>query len=330
MRTQSVTVNSNTAQSVPSLLSIENLGLIFQSADRRVHALRSMSLSIAHSEILALVGESGSGKSVTGLSLLRLHGKNAALSGKIFYNGKNLLELSEEEMRVYRGRELAMIFQEPMTALNPVFSVGFQMKEVLMLHAGLTAKNAETRATELMSQVGIPEAALRLKAYPFQLSGGMRQRVLIAIALAAKPKILIADEPTTALDVTIQAQILRLLREVNERESMAMLFITHDLGIVAKLAHRVAVMYAGEIVETGSVAEIFSAPRHPYTQALLASKQTAPRGEKLFAIPGTPPLMNELPQGCAFAQRCAYAEARCHETIPKQNDGAHVWRCIRR
>jgi len=330
MRTETATMNSVAMPSGTPLLSIENLGLIFHSAQQNVHALRSVTLTVAHGEILALVGESGSGKSVTGLSLLRLHSKNAALSGKIYYNGKNLLDLNEEDMRAYRGRELAMIFQEPMTALNPVFTVGFQMKEVLMLHAGLSAKVAELRAAELMTQVGIPEAALRLKAYPFQLSGGMRQRVLIAMALAAKPKILIADEPTTALDVTIQAQILRLLREVNEREKMAMLFITHDLGIVAKLAHRVAVMYAGEIVETASVAEIFSTPRHPYTQALLASKQTAPRGEKLFAIPGTPPLMNELPQGCAFAPRCAYAEARCRETIPEQNDGAHVWRCIRR
>jgi oligopeptide/dipeptide ABC transporter ATP-binding protein len=311
------------------ILSVENLRLTFSAGAKNVTALRGVTLELHESEILALVGESGSGKSVSGLSLLRLHGKNATLSGRIDFDGHNLTELSDDEMRVYRGKSMAMIFQEPMTALNPVFTVGFQLNEVLMLHRSLNSEDATAAAIALLTKVGIPEPELRLKSYPFQLSGGMRQRVLIAIALAAEPEILIADEPTTALDVTIQSQILRLLREINEREKMAMIFITHVLGIVAKLAHRVAVMYAGEIVETGTVAEIFETPKHPYTQALLASVHDAPRGQKLFAIPGSPPALTDLPAGCAFSARCNYAEQRCHSAIQPQVSGNRMWRCIR-
>lgn len=319
----SATLTSN------AIIAVKNLHLTFTSGIRKIHALRGVDLALNNSEILAIVGESGSGKSVTGLSLMKLHGKNATLTGEISYDGKNLMGLSDEEMRAYRGRHIAMIFQEPMTALNPVFTVGFQIAEVINLHSGLTGDEAMARAIELMKSVGIPEPELRLKSYPFQLSGGMRQRILIAMALAASPKILIADEPTTALDVTIQAQILRLLRDINESEKMAMIFITHDLGIVAKLAHRVAVMYAGEIVETGTVAEIFSAPKHPYTEALLKSVHSAPKGERLFAIAGTPPTMTELPSGCAFKERCAYAETRCRETIAMKSVGDRAWRCVR-
>jgi oligopeptide/dipeptide ABC transporter ATP-binding protein len=238
------------------------------------------------------------------------------------------MKKSEAEMQKIRGRQIAMIFQEPMTALNPVFTVGFQLNEVLALHMNLSPNEARHEAIQLMGKVGIPEPELRLKSYPFQLSGGMRQRVLIAMALAARPQILIADEPTTALDVTIQSQILRLLRDINEREKTSMIFITHDLGIVARLAHRVAVMYAGEIVETGTVAEIFASAKHPYTKALLASVTDVPRGTPLSAIPGSPPQLSEAIHGCAFAPRCALAEPTCRKTIPLRSAQQHEWRCI--
>jgi len=317
-----------TSAPAQTLLKVADLALKFRAGNRVVHALRGVSFSLAPSEILAIVGESGSGKSVTGLSLLRLHGKNAELQGQINLSGEDLNAKSEAEMRKIRGRRIAMIFQEPMTALNPVFTVGFQLNEVLALHMGLSPKDARSEAIRLMGKVGIPEPELRLGSYPFQLSGGMRQRVLIAMALAAKPEILIADEPTTALDVTIQSQILRLLREINEREKTSMIFITHDLGIVARLAHRVAVMYAGEIVETGTVAEIFAAPKHPYTRALLASVADVPRGSRLSAIPGSPPQLSEAIHGCAFAPRCSFAEPACQQTIPPRAAEGHEWRCI--
>lgn len=317
-----------TSAPAQTLLKVADLALKFRAGNRVVHALRGVSFSLAPSEILAIVGESGSGKSVTGLSLLRLHGKNAELQGQINLSGEDLNAKSEAEMRKIRGRRIAMIFQEPMTALNPVFTVGFQLNEVLTLHMGLSPKDARSEAIRLMGKVGIPEPELRLGSYPFQLSGGMRQRVLIAMALAAKPEILIADEPTTALDVTIQSQILRLLREINEREKTSMIFITHDLGIVARLAHRVAVMYAGEIVETGTVAEIFAAPKHPYTRALLASVADVPRGSRLSAIPGSPPQLSEAIHGCAFAPRCSFAEPACQQTIPPRAAEGHEWRCI--
>lgn len=317
-----------TSAPAQTLLKVADLALKFRAGNRVVHALRGVSFSLAPSEILAIVGESGSGKSVTGLSLLRLHGKNAELQGQINLSGEDINAKSEAEMRKIRGRRIAMIFQEPMTALNPVFTVGFQLNEVLTLHMGLSPKDARSEAIRLMGKVGIPEPELRLGSYPFQLSGGMRQRVLIAMALAAKPEILIADEPTTALDVTIQSQILRLLREINEREKTSMIFITHDLGIVARLAHRVAVMYAGEIVETGTVAEIFAAPKHPYTRALLASVADVPRGSRLSAIPGSPPQLSEAIHGCAFAPRCSFAEPACRQTIPLRAAEGHEWRCI--
>lgn len=317
-----------TSAPAQTLLKVADLALKFRAGNRVVHALRGVSFSLAASEILAIVGESGSGKSVTGLSLLRLHGKNAELQGQINLSGEDINAKSEAEMRKIRGRRIAMIFQEPMTALNPVFTVGFQLNEVLALHMGLSPKDARSEAIRLMGKVGIPEPELRLGSYPFQLSGGMRQRVLIAMALAAKPEILIADEPTTALDVTIQSQILRLLREINEREKTSMIFITHDLGIVARLAHRVAVMYAGEIVETGTVAEIFAAPKHPYTRALLASVADVPRGSRLSAIPGSPPQLSEAIHGCAFAPRCSFAEPACRQTIPLRAAEGHEWRCI--
>lgn len=313
----------------PPLLEAKGLTLTFTSGTRTTHALRGVNFNLEPSEILALVGESGSGKSVTGLSLLRLHNKNACLAGEIRFKGENLITLDEASMRKIRGRKIAMVFQEPMTALNPVFTVGFQLYEVLELHRNLSAAAAQREAISLLAKVKIPEPELRLKNYPFQLSGGMRQRILIAMALAANPEILIADEPTTALDVTIQAQILQLLREINERDKTAMIFITHDLGIVAKLAHRVAVMYAGQIVETGSVAEIFSAAKHPYTQALLASIADTPRKSRLHTIAGSPPSLHEEIHGCAFAPRCALASNACRQEIPLKSHGAHEWRCVR-
>lgn len=319
-------MNPNSAS---PLLEAKELTLRFKTGDRTVRALRGVNFTLKPSEILAIVGESGSGKSVTGLSLLRLHGKNAELTGDIYFHGENLTRLSETAVRKIRGKKIAMVFQEPMTALNPVFTVGFQLSEVLELHRNLSAAEAQTEAVSLLEKVKIPEPKLRLKNYPFQLSGGMRQRILIAMALAANPEILIADEPTTALDVTIQAQILQLLREINERDKTAIIFITHDLGIVAKLAHRVAVMYAGQIVETGSVAEIFSAARHPYTQALLASIADVPRGSRLHAIPGSPPALHEEIHGCAFAPRCIYTTDACKQEIPLKSSGAHEWRCVR-
>jgi oligopeptide/dipeptide ABC transporter ATP-binding protein len=311
-----------------ALLQVADLALQFRAGNRVINALRGVSFSLAPAEILALVGESGSGKSVTGLSLLRLHGRNAQLQGRINLAGEELTSKSEAEMRKIRGKRIAMIFQEPMTALNPVFTVGFQLNEILALHMRLAPTDARDEAIRLLAKVGIPEPELRLRSYPFQLSGGMRQRVLIAMALAARPEILIADEPTTALDVTIQAQILRLLREINERERTSMIFITHDLGIVARLAHRVAVMYAGQIVETGTVAEIFATPKHPYTKALLASVADVPRGSRLSAIAGSPPQLSEVIPGCAFAPRCTLAEPICHEKIPLRAANGHEWRCI--
>lgn len=303
--------------------------MVFSSGAKKVHALRGIDLVLKEGEILAVVGESGCGKSVTGLSILKLHGANATQTGKIYFGAEEISHLTENQMRAYRGKKIAMIFQEPMTALNPVFTVGFQLAEVLSLHRNLAENEINDASVLLLESVGITEARLRLKSYPFQLSGGMRQRVLIAMALAANPQILIADEPTTALDVTIQAQILLLLREIREREKMAMIYITHDLGTVAKLADRVAVMYAGEVVETGTVEEIFEDAKHPYTQALLASVANRTRGEKLFTIPGSPPPLTEIPQGCAFLSRCSYAQPRCHEKIPVKIKDDRMWRCIR-
>ncbi|MCX7633156.1 MAG: ABC transporter ATP-binding protein [Turneriella sp.] len=314
---------------VPPLLEVRGLRLQFTGPKQTVHALRSVDFVLQPGEILALVGESGCGKSVTGLSLLRLLGKNAQFEGEIIFAGEDLMAKSEEEMRHIRGARIAMIFQEPMTALNPVFTVGYQIREVLQLHRGHSKTTAHNAAISLLQKVGIPEPELRLKSYPFQLSGGMRQRVLIAMALAANPQLLIADEPTTALDVTIQAQILQLLRNINEQEKTAMLFITHDLGVVAHLAHRVAVMYAGQIVETGSVEQIFRQPRHPYTQALLAAVADTPRGQKLQAIAGSPPQLFSEIAGCAFAPRCGYSQPQCAQEIPLRKEGEHAWHCIR-
>jgi peptide/nickel transport system ATP-binding protein len=284
-----------------------------------VRAVDGVSFELQAGERLAVVGESGSGKSVMTMSLLRLiAAPGRTVGGSVRFDGQDVLDLSERQMNRIRGKEIAMVFQDPMASLNPVLSVEQQICDPLSRHLGLSRAAARERAIELLRQVGIPAAAERLRAYPHQLSGGMRQRVLIAMALASGPKLLLADEPTTALDVTIQAQIVALLKDLSERLHMAVVFVTHDLGLVARFAHNVAVMYAGRFVEYGTAEEIFSQPRHPYTQGLLSSIPaiTGERPARLAQIPGVPPDMLALPLGCPFEPRCRYAEALCAAEAP--------------
>lgn len=302
------------------LLEINNLTTRFYTEDGVVHAVNGISYSMDEGETLGVVGESGCGKSVHALSMMRLipipPGKIEA--GEVLFRGKNLLKLSDEEMRHVRGAQIAMIFQDPMTSLNPVLTVGYQIIEALKLHQRLNEKEARTRTAELFSLVGIPEAEQRLDDYPHQFSGGMRQRAMIAMALSCNPMILIADEPTTALDVTIQAQIIELVKQLRDKFGMAIIWITHDLGVVAGLARRVNVMYAGFLIETGLVKMIYSNPHHPYTVGLLGSlpKIHRERVSKLYSIQGEPPDLIGLPPGCPFAPRCSYAIERCHHENP--------------
>jgi peptide/nickel transport system ATP-binding protein len=306
-----------------SLLEVDNLQTHFATVDGVVRAVEGLSFSIAPGETVAIVGESGCGKSVTSMSILRLIPEPPGrIVGKIRFQGRNLLDLPEAEMRQIRGNDISMIFQEPMTSLNPVLTVGRQIGETLQLHQKLSARQAEARAIEMLTLVGIPEPARRVREYPHQLSGGMRQRVMIAIALACNPKLLIADEPTTALDVTIQAQILDLMRELKTRLGSAIMLITHDLGVVAEMAQRVVVMYAGRKVEEASVGDLFSRPLHPYTRGLLgavpklgSSLQEGGRS-KLAEIPGLVPSLRRRIEGCAFAGRCAMATDLCRHVAP--------------
>ncbi len=278
--------------------------------------VEDLSFSLGRGEILALVGESGCGKSLTGLAILGLLPRGIKVSrGSIFFQGRDLVGLSDEELRKLRGRELAMVFQDPMTSLNPVFPVGDQVAEVLRWHFGLSKKEALQKVKELFREVGIPAPDRRLKAYPHELSGGMRQRVMIAMALAGKPSLLIADEPTTALDVTIQAQILELLARLRQTRHLSILLITHDLGVVAELADRVAVMYAGRLVEVARCEEIYENPAHPYTKALLAALPR-PGQRELFALPGSVPPPGRRPSGCKFADRCPKVQSLCREEEP--------------
>ena len=287
------------------LLSVEHLTTVFDTARGPLPAVSDVSFEIRTGETLGLVGESGSGKSVTALSILRLVQPPGRIAGgALRFKGRDLLSLGEREMREVRGADISLIFQEPMTALNPVFTVGDQIGEALVVHGRATRREAKGKAIELLRAVGIPNPESRVGDYPHQLSGGMRQRVMIAIALACRPSLVIADEPTTALDVTIQAQILDLLRDMKSAFNLSLLLITHDLGIIAETADRVAVMYAGRIVETGPVAEIFNNPAHPYTRGLLASIPGGTPGRRLRAIEGSVPLMSALPPGCAFNPRC--------------------------
>lgn len=287
-----------------TILSIENLRIHFETFAGEVQAIRGVNLNLQKGETLALVGESGSGKSVTAKSVMKLLSNNAVIKeGAITFKGENILKKSEREMQAIRGKEIAMIFQDPMTSLNPTMKIGKQITEVIMKHEKVSKEDANKRAEELLELVGIPNAKERMKQYPHQFSGGQRQRIVIAIALACNPDVLIADEPTTALDVTIQAQILELLKELQQQFQMAIIFITHDLGVVANVADRVAVMYAGKVVEVGTADEVFYNPQHPYTWGLLRSMPTLHTGDTLYAIPGSPPDLLDPPVGDAFALR---------------------------
>ncbi|MER3400219.1 MAG: peptide ABC transporter ATP-binding protein [Thermoflexus sp.] len=306
---------------MPPLLDVRNLELRFFTRDGVVHAVNGVSFSLHEGETLGIVGESGSGKSVTMLSILRLipQPPGRITRGEVLFQGVDLLKLSEADIRRIRGSKIAMVFQDPMTSLNPVLTIGRQITEVLETHLNMSPQEARQRAVELLQMVGIPNAEERLNDYPHQFSGGMRQRVMIAMALACHPQILIADEPTTALDVTIQAQIIELVKRLRDELGMAIIWITHDLGVVAGLAHRVAVMYAGYIVEEAPVLELYHNPRHPYTLGLLGSLPRLDRWERrrLVSIDGMPPDLLELPQGCPFAPRCPYAFDRCWEENPR-------------
>lgn len=287
-----------------TILSIENLRIHFETFAGEVQAIRGVNLKLQKGETLALVGESGSGKSVTAKSVMKLLSNNAVVKeGSITFKGENILEKSERDMQSIRGKEIAMVFQDPMTSLDPTMKIGKQITEVIIKHEKVSKEEANKRAEELLELVGIPNAKERMKQYPHQFSGGQRQRIVIAIALACNPDVLIADEPTTALDVTIQAQILELLKELQQQFQMAIIFITHDLGVVANVADRVAVMYAGKVVEVGTVDEVFYNPQHPYTWGLLRSMPTLHTGDTLYAIPGSPPDLLDPPVGDAFALR---------------------------
>jgi oligopeptide/dipeptide ABC transporter ATP-binding protein len=315
----------------PPVLQVVDLRVGFDTEAGTVVAVDGVSFDLCRGETLAMVGESGCGKTVTALSILRLLQSPPArlLGGQVLYDGRDLLRIPEGDLRKVRGRRIAMVFQEPMSALNPVFPVGEQIAEAVRVHLGATRREAERRAVEVMAQVGIPAPEERLRAYPHQLSGGLRQRVMIAIALACRPDVLIADEPTTALDVTIQAQILDLLSGLRRELGLALLLITHDLGVVAEVADRVVVLYAGEVVEQAEPRALFRGPRHPYTAGLLASlpPATAERPPRLAAIPGTVPDPRAWPAGCRFADRCPRVEDDCRARSPSLAGEAHRYRC---
>ena len=301
-----------------ALLEIKNLSVAFGSAKSCFHAVEGVSLSVDPGEVLGVVGESGSGKSVTMMAVMGLLDAQARITADtLHFNGQPLLQLSPRQRRQIIGKDIAMIFQDPMTSLNPSYTVGYQIMEVLKVHQGLRGAALRQRALELMELVEIPAAATRLSAYPHQLSGGMSQRVMIAMALACTPKLLIADEPTTALDVTIQAQIMDLLLRLQKEQGMALVLITHDLAVVSEVAQRVAVMYAGEVIEQSGVPAIFERPQHPYTRALLQSiPDFAKEGSRLSSLPGIVPGQYDRPAGCLLASRCPMAFARCHTERP--------------
>jgi oligopeptide transport system ATP-binding protein len=302
------------------LLDVKGLETQFKTPDGIIHAVNGVSFSLEEGETLGLVGESGCGKSVTMLSVLRLipmpPGK--IISGEAYFRGQDLLKMSGEEIRHVRGAQIAMVFQDPMTSLNPVMTIGVQMEEPLMLHLGMTKKQARARAAEVLSMVGIPNPKDRLSDYPHQFSGGMRQRVMIAMALSCDPQILIADEPTTALDVTIQAQIIELSKRLRDELGMAIIWITHDLGVIAGLARRVSVMYGGYLIEESLVNELYANPQHPYTIGLLGSlpRLDSKKHQRLFSIEGLPPVLYEKPNACPFAPRCKWAMELCWNVNP--------------
>ncbi|MGD0573850.1 MAG: ABC transporter ATP-binding protein [Anaerolineales bacterium] len=301
------------------LLDVKGLETQFRTPDGIVHAVNGVSLTLKEGETLGIVGESGCGKTVTVLSILRLIAMppGKIVAGKANFRGQDLLQMSNEEIREIRGSQIAMIFQDPMTSLNPVLTIERQLTEPLLLHLGMTKVQARNRAAELLGLVGIPNAKERLKDYPHQFSGGMRQRVMIAMALACDPQILIADEPTTALDVTIQAQIIELVKRLRDELGMAIIWITHDLGVVAGLARRVMVMYGGFIIEEAPVRELYANPSHPYTLGLLGSlPRVDQERERLFSIEGLPPVLYQMPAACPFAPRCKWAMERCGKENP--------------
>jgi oligopeptide/dipeptide ABC transporter ATP-binding protein len=318
-----------------TLLQVRNLTTQFFTSSGTVRAVDNVTFDVAEGETVAVVGESGCGKSVSALSILRLvpwpPGK--IVGGSINFMGQNLLEMGDEDIRRIRGREISMVFQEPMTSLNPVLSIGLQLTETMQHHLGLSSAQALKRAAELLEMVGISEPKRRLAQFPHHLSGGMRQRVMIAIALSCEPKLIIADEPTTALDVTIQAQILELMKDLTKRLGVALVVITHNLGVVARYADRVNVMYAGKIIEMGSAQQIYHQPHHPYTLGLLASvpRMDQPRGTRLIPIDGQPPDLTRLDGGCAFRPRCRFAVDRCAQEFPplENIDSGHVSACWR-
>jgi peptide/nickel transport system ATP-binding protein len=300
------------------LVEVNDLHVEFSTRDGIVRAVNGISFSLEPGRVLTILGESGSGKSVTLRSLVRLLPKvRTRLTGEVWLKGMNLYELSEHEVQDMRGGLVSMVFQEPMTALDPVYTVGEQIVETLVRHQQMSRAQAQRRSLELLEIVQIPSPARRLKSYPHEMSGGMRQRAMIAIALACNPALLLADEPTTALDVTVQAQILYLLRELRERLGMALIFVTHDLGVAAEIADDVAVMYAGRIVEYGPVRQVLQSPAHPYTQGLMnATVHRGMKGHELIPIPGQPPDLTRLPTGCSFAPRCPKVHERCHAAFP--------------
>ena len=316
------------------LLDVRDLQTQFSTSGGVVRAVDGVSWDVRAGETVALVGESGCGKSVSALSVMRLVSAPAGriVGGEVRFKGRDLLGLSDEEMRKIRGRDIAMIFQEPMTSLNPVLTIGRQLTESLEIHLGMTPEQARARAGEILGLVGIADADRRLRQYPHQFSGGMRQRIMIAMAVACHPSLILADEPTTALDVTIQAQILELMKDLSRRFGVAMLIITHNLGVVARYADRVNVMYAGRIIERGTARELYANPRHPYTLGLLRSvpRLDEPRRARLDPIEGQPPDLTRLPSGCAFTPRCAISVERCRVEIPPLrvvNGGGHVSAC---
>ncbi|WP_088044177.1 ABC transporter ATP-binding protein [Bacillus sp. EAC] len=310
----------STTTKTESIVSVENLKTYFYTEDGVVPAIDGVSFDIKKGETLAIVGESGSGKSVTSLSIMGLipSPPGRIENGDIKFHNESLLTKTEKEMRAIRGNQISMIFQEPMTSLNPVYKIGDQIIESIILHQKLSKNEAKKEVIRLLNLVGIPEPERRLTQYPHELSGGMRQRVMIAIALACNPEVLIADEPTTALDVTIQNQILALMKKLKRETNMSIMLITHDLGVVAEMADRVVVMYSGQVVEQGDVFTIFENPKHPYTEGLLRSMPTAEkRSGKLYAIEGVVPNPLNLPKGCRFAPRCEYATTLCKNEMPK-------------
>ncbi|MBR0681630.1 ABC transporter ATP-binding protein [Roseomonas eburnea] len=314
------------------LVRARDLTVRFVSRDATIHAVNGVDLDLAQGEVLCLLGESGSGKSVTLRALMGLLPKRAKVGGTIEVAGRDVQAMNERQLSAFRGGDVAMIFQEPMTALDPVFTIGRQIAEAVQRHEGVSRSAADARALELLELVHIPSAKRRLAAYPHELSGGLRQRAMIAVALACKPKLLLADEPTTALDATVQIQVLLLLRELQEKLGMGVIFVTHDLGVAGEIADRVAVMYAGRVVEEGPIGPFMAGPLHPYPQGLLgATVHAGMRGKRLTTIPGAPPSLECLPAGCAFAPRCAFAEPACTAAVPEPRfaGGGRMACCIR-